>query len=231
MNPVTFDPPNGRGLGGGTKERGAASMTQSQQTSQEPADLLRLDDAEIQALLRAEMDAAGSSPASKTMAVKGAHWMPATILEPSGATRTIRIYPFDIASSGMRAIIGMFLHSGTPIHVTMSLHDGEKIIVKGKVTKCALVSGRAHRAEVRFDDSFDLSLLAVPEGASSGKKAAASAGGAGTPAGGSRASSDTLGPAAREHLRRSADTLEQVKHAMEEMMDTVAKMIREFKGM
>jgi len=205
-------------------------MTQSQQTSQEPADLLRLDDAEIQALLRAEMDAAGSSPASKTMAVKGVHWMPATILEPSGATRTVRIYPFDIASSGMRAIIGMFMHSGTPIHVTMSLHDGEKIIVKGKVTKCALVSGRAHRAEVRFDDSFDMSLLAVPEGAPSGKKAAASAGGAGTPAGAQRGS-DSLGPAVREQLRRSADTLEQVKHAMEEMMDTVAKMIREFKGM
>lgn len=207
-------------------------MTQSQQTSQEPADLLRLDDAEIQALLRAEMDAAGSSATSKTMAVKGAHWMPATILEPSGATRTIRIYPFDIASSGMRSIIGMFLHSGTPIHVTMSLHDGEKIIVKGKVTKCALVSGRAHRAEVRFDDSFDMSLLAAGEGNANGKRGG-TAGGTGTPAvgGGARASSDTLGPAAREHLRRSADTLEQVKHAMEEMMDTVAKMIREFKGM
>ncbi len=213
-------------------------MTQSQQSSHEPADLLRLDDAEIQALLRAEIDAgpAGSSPASKTMAVKGAHWMPATILEPSGATRTIRIYPFDIASSGMRAIIGMFLHSGTPIHVTMSLHDGEKIIVKGKVTKCALVSGRAHRTEVRFDGTFDMSLLVTGEGNANGKRGAASAGGAGggagTPGGTSaQGGIDSLGQAAREQLRRSADTLEQVKVAMEEMMERVAKVIRDFKDL
>lgn len=76
--------------------------------------------------------------------------------QPGNSASVCSVIPRDISRSGIGFLHGSFVYTGTICDLTLPTVDGERVLVRGKVVRCAHVRGSAHDVGVAFDQLIDL---------------------------------------------------------------------------
>lgn len=136
-------------------------------------DALRLPDSAIMSLHQ-RLDEAGAKGAQSKGGISNRRWRrwtiraataEATIFHPGGSAATCKVAPRTLSAGGMSMLHGGFVHTGTPITVTLHARDGCTHDLKGEVVRCRHIGMHIHELGVRFEKTMDPRLfIAVGHG-------------------------------------------------------------------
>ncbi len=134
----------------------------------QPVDTLRISQGERQRLLRRlEEHVAAPGACRRGQARYPCEFRADPVIrirQYGGQEITYLSLGLDLSASGMGFIHGCFLYPTTPVRVTLTALDGEKISVDGQVVHCEHVEGRFHEVGVRFTNPIDTHLFVTVPG-------------------------------------------------------------------
>lgn len=136
-------------------------------------DTLRLPDAAVRALLfRAQLEADGPAAAAgrraSTRYIPPKHHPVLLELERPGEGAVVfRAALRNVSQGGASVLVGLFIHPGTPCHLTLRTVDSENLCIAAAIRRCVHVTGRVHELGLKFTQPLDQRLLAtiVPDAA------------------------------------------------------------------
>lgn len=124
-------------------------------------DLLRLQEHDRRALTQRNPAEAKSGQRQAALSLPGVR---AEMTQPAGNTGKYIVYPAELSPTNIAILHGMFVHPNSACTLYFRAADNEPLMMKGKVTSCVHVKGRAHEVVVELENPIDLNLL-VPGGA------------------------------------------------------------------
>jgi hypothetical protein len=79
-------------------------------------------------------------------------------LNQGGTMRDVPALLRNISAGGCSLIVGVFQYPDTPCALQIRTLDEEAVLIPGRITRCNLITGRAHDLGMRFDKPIDISL-------------------------------------------------------------------------
>lgn len=130
---------------------------------------LRLTPREHEALVRA-LEAREKSE-GRTQERKAERWsyhrpdgLVLRIQQPGGDAMDFLVRPRNLSTGGLGFLHGGFVYPGSICIVTLVSHDGSNVVARGKVVRCACVTGRIHDIGVQFDAPIEIDNFVVKGG-------------------------------------------------------------------
>jgi response regulator of citrate/malate metabolism len=84
------------------------------------------------------------------------------IEHPSGGAARFLVYARNISRTGIAILHGGYVHAGSPCRLALENRDGKRMLVRGKVRYCRLITGSCHEVGIGFASELDLRQLRMP---------------------------------------------------------------------
>jgi len=75
---------------------------------------------------------------------------------PGGSRQALIVATRDLSRRGIGVLHSSFVYEGTRCEVSFRTGDGEPVRVHGRVTRCALLTGRVHEIGIQFDEEISI---------------------------------------------------------------------------
>ncbi len=124
-------------------------------------DLLKLVEGERKALTQRTPAEAKCPQRTAALSLPGVR---AELTQPAGNTGKYIVYPAELSPTSITVLHGAFVHPQSVCTLSFRAADGETLMMKGKVSSCSHVKGRAHEVVLELENPIDLNLL-VPSSA------------------------------------------------------------------
>ena len=85
-----------------------------------------------------------------------AHNVPVSVYQPGGGVATFHVSTHDISTRGIGFSHGGYLYPGSPCELTLTMLNGQRVLVSGRIASCALIEKRRHQVSVCFDGYIDV---------------------------------------------------------------------------
>lgn len=86
------------------------------------------------------------------------------IQQPGGDPMDFLVRPRNLSTGGLGFLHGGFVYPGSVCIVTLVSHDGLNVVARGKVVRCACVTGRIHDIGVQFDAPIEIDDFVIKGG-------------------------------------------------------------------